>query len=120
VRIDVLRRFALGLPGMVEEPYRTGDERRAFKVKKKAVGVFRLGERSLTLYIDPRVHDEVLAENPGVVTGILWGKRILPDWVRVDLRAADDGLVKELVEEAWRLRAPEKLVAELDAADGTV
>jgi hypothetical protein len=45
----------------------------------------------------------------------VWGKKVRHDWVRVHLAAADRAQVCELLEDAWRLKAPPKVAAAFDA-----
>jgi hypothetical protein len=47
---------------------------------------------------------------------IQWGKRVVTDWVRVHLPAADRGQICELLEEGWRAKAPKRVLAAFDAS----
>lgn len=49
--------------------------------------------------------------SPGVCREFRWGKRLAA--VQVDLTAADEQLVRELLADAWEHRAPKRLVKEL-------
>src|SRR5688500_20284244 len=53
--------------------------------------------------------DEVralVAEDPKAFEVIIWGKREVSDWLRVHLPNVDAAHVKELLEDAWRAKAP--------------
>ena len=47
---------------------------------------------------------------PDVCAECFWGKRLAA--VRVDLDAADDALVSELLADAWEQKAPARLLRE--------
>jgi hypothetical protein len=52
------------------------------------------------------------AEYPGVVEELWWGKKLRG--CRIMLRGATKTMVRELLTESWRRRAPKKLLAELE------
>jgi hypothetical protein len=52
------------------------------------------------------------AEHPGQVEELWWGAR--RRGCRLALAAADQALLRELLTEAWRARAPTKLLAQFD------
>jgi hypothetical protein len=45
--------------------------------------------------------------DPNTFEEVWWGKRLAA--VRVDLRRVDAGTLRDLLEEAWELRAPSRL-----------
>ena len=51
-----------------------------------------------------------VAEDPAAFAPLLWGQRARG--LRVNLAAADDARLEELIEESWRRRAPKRLLAE--------
>ena len=53
-----------------------------------------------------------VAEDPAAFAPLLWGKRARG--LRVNLAAADDARLEELIEESWRRKAPKRLLAERD------
>ena len=55
-----------------------------------------------------------MAEDADTFEELWWGKRLAG--VRVDLGEAPADVVVELLEEAWRRRAPRRLVAAYDAS----
>jgi hypothetical protein len=81
---------------------------------------FRVGKIFATLWTDRRLnvmvdHDGILTavgEHPGACTECYWGKRLAA--VQVDLDAADDGLVAELLADAWEHKAPERLLRDAE------
>ncbi len=61
-----------------------------------------------------------MAEDPSTYEELWWGKRL--SGVRVRLSGAAPDRVAELLEEAWRRKAPKRVVAELTGGgdDGRV
>ncbi len=107
---DKLLAFALSLPGAYEDqPW--GEE--VAKVRGK-IFVF-LGEstsRRMTVKLDES-HGHALSIEGAEPTGYGLGKS---GWVTVPLRAAgvDLALLRDWIEESYRIVAPKRLVAELD------
>ena len=53
---------------------------------------------------------------PDVCSEVFWGKRLAA--VRVDLRRADAGLVRELLTDAWERKAPAAVRASAEPRRG--
>ncbi len=111
---DRLRAFALSLPEAVED-FPWGES--AIKVNGK-VFVFLgaespSGPRSATVKLDES-HGHALSIEGAEPTGYGLGRS---GWVTLPLRAPGVGLdlLRDWVEESYRIVAPRKLVAELDA-----
>ncbi|MGY1717382.1 hypothetical protein ACI78R_23195 [Geodermatophilus sp. SYSU D01106] len=74
---------------------------------------FRLGTAVLATLWAPGIlnvmvgESEARAAEGGAVSLLWWGKRLYG--VQVDLTAADEALVADLLEEAWTRRAPARL-----------
>ena len=112
MRLADARRFALSLPETTEEPHFDAG---SFRVRKKIFATIPPGGKQLRVFIEP---DEVLAliaENSTVFEPIVWGKRVVPNGVCINLGAADPAIVRELLEDAWRLRAPKRTIAAFEA-----
>jgi hypothetical protein len=100
---DRVRQLALGLPEAVELDHHG---RPSFRVDGKIFA---------TIW-DPE-HINVMLDEPGILTAVQahpeacaerwWGKRLAA--VQVELAAASDGLVAELLTDAWERRAPARL-----------
>ena len=108
----VLRRFALGYPGAYEE-FPWGE--RALKVEKKVFVFMRYGRAELSLSVKlPASHGAALMLSFAEPTGYGLGKA---GWVTVPLRAEGIRLqlLRDWIEESYRIVAPSRLVAELDA-----
>ena len=75
---------------------------------------FRLGTTVLATLWAPGIlnvmvgESEARAAEGGPCSLLWWGERL--SGVRVDLAAADAALVSDLLEEAWRRRAPARLL----------
>ncbi len=107
---ESVRAIALELPGAVEA---MAHGTHSFTVRKKLFLRLREDGETLLLRTDPYERDHLLATAPSVfhVTDEL---REHP-WVLVRLAQADPGQLRALVRDAWRRRAPRRLVDELDA-----
>jgi hypothetical protein len=100
---DDARRVALSLPEAVEQDHHG---RPSFRVAGKIFA---------TLWDED--HMNVMVDEPGILTAVeghpaicaevMWGKRLSA--VRVDLRAADEELLTELLTDAWERKAPARL-----------
>jgi hypothetical protein len=112
MRLDTARRFALSLPETTEEPH---FDLSSFRVKGKIFATVPEGGKLLHVRCDPTERLVLIAEDPDAFEEITWGKRTVDDYVRVKLPVADRRQVCELLEEAWRLRAPKRVLASYDA-----
>ncbi len=110
--IDELREFVLSFPETTEEPH---FDRSSFRVKGKILITVPPDGSHIHLVVGADELPALLAEDPAAFEEILWGKRVMTDWVRVHLDVADDDVVRELVEDAWRMKAPKRVLAAYDA-----
>jgi len=113
VRLDTARRFALSLPETTEEPH---FEKSSFRVKGKIFATVPEGGKLLHVFVGDEEVEALLAEDPVAYEEIAWGKRGRSDWIRVHLAKATADQVRELLEEAWRMKAPPKVLAVYDAS----
>jgi hypothetical protein len=107
------REFALSLPGAAEEPH---FDMSSFRVRGKIFATVPPGGELLHVFIDEAEVQASAAENPAAFEPLLWGQRIRG--LRVRLAAVPAGRVAELLEEAWRRKAPRRLIAEAGGAGG--
>jgi hypothetical protein len=103
------RQFALSLPGANEQPH---FELTSFRVSKKIFATAPPDELYLHVFVDEHEVNACVAEDPRAFEPLTWGNRV--SGVRVVLAAAAPDRVRELLAEAWRRKAPRRLVAELD------
>lgn len=115
MRLDTARRFALGLPETTEEPH---FEKSSFRVKGKIFATVPEGGKHLHVHVEPAELDGLVAASPEAFERIVWGRREVADWLRVTLAKADRDLVCDLLESAWRRKAPKRLVQAHDQRRG--
>jgi hypothetical protein len=109
VRLAEVRRVALGLPGATEEPH---FDMISFRVKGKIFATVPADEMHLHIFVDETEVQASVAEHPAVFEPLTWGAKV--SGLRVSLGDAPADRVSELIEEAWRRRAPARLISELD------
>jgi hypothetical protein len=97
------RAIALSLPGTVEAPHHA---RTSFRVAGKIYATALPDDGRLNVMVDEPEARAAVERHPDWCHELWWGKRLCG--VTVDLAAADKGGVRELLEEAWRMRAPDQ------------
>jgi hypothetical protein len=112
VRLSDARRFALSLPETTEEPHFAAA---SWRVKGKIFCTVP-DPTFLHVLVDPDERLALIEEDPAVFEEIVWGKRVVPEWVRVHLPKASTPQVKELLEDGWRRKAPKRVLAAFDAS----
>ena len=103
------RAFALSLPGVSEEPHH---DMSSFRVNGKIFATVPPGEAYLHVFVDEAETEASVAEDPTAFEPLMWGQRLRG--LRIQLAAADDARLEELIEESWRRRAPARLLAQRD------
>ena len=106
MRLDTARRFALSLPETTEEPH---FEKSSFRVKGKIFATVPAGGKHLNVNVDPDERLALVEQDPAAYAEIRWGTGPVPDWVQVVLAKADAAEVRELLEDAWRRKAPKRV-----------
>jgi hypothetical protein len=105
--LETARRLALALPGAAEEPH---FDMASFRVRGKIFATVPPGGDLLHVFVDEAEVHACVAENPAAFEPLRWEQRIRG--LRVRLAALPAGRVAELLEEAWRRKAPRRLLAE--------
>lgn len=113
MELEEARRCALSLPETTEEPH---FDKASFRVRGKIFATVPPDEQHLHVLVDEQEARAVVAEDGAAFEELWWGKRL--KGVRVSLSAAPPERVVELLEEAWRRKAPKRVVAAFDAAGG--
>lgn len=113
MRFADARKFALSLPETTEQPH---FEAASFRVGGKIFATVPPGGTQIRIFVEPAEVEALLAEDPTTYEPVIWGKRAVPGAVSVNLRTASPAHVRELLEEAWRMRAPKRAIAALEAA----
>jgi hypothetical protein len=122
---DDVRRIALGLPQVAEIEsdgfdFRVADKGFVWSYPERIPGKRRVIRTDVAVLY---VGDE--AEKQALLLGepeVFFTARGYEDWPLVMLRLAEVGVarLRELVTDAWRMRAPDEVAVELGAADGGV
>jgi hypothetical protein len=108
MKLAEVRRFALSLPEVTEEPH---FDLASFRVKGKIFATLPPEQKHLHVFVDGAVLDVLPAVEPKAYEKLFRGKRLAG--LRVTLAAAKAADVEELLRSAWRRRAPKKLAAAL-------
>ena len=106
VSVATVRTLALELPDSAEAPHH---DMTSFRVAGKIFATLPPGTGRLHVFLP---EDEVAAycvEFPEAVEELWWGRRL--QGCRLVLRHADRALVRELLTESWRRKAPKKVLA---------
>ena len=100
---DDARRVALSLPEAVEQDHHG---RPSFRVAGKIFATL-WDERHMNVMLDEPGILTAVEAHPAICAEVMWGKRLAA--VRVDLDAADEALLADLLADAWERRAPVRL-----------
>jgi hypothetical protein len=104
-----VRRLALALPETVEAPHH---DMTSFRVAGKIFATVPPRGDRVHIFVGADEVAASCAEYPDVVEELWWGKTL--SGCRVDLSRASTALLRELLTEAWRRRAPTRLLAPQD------
>jgi hypothetical protein len=115
VRLAEARKFALSLPETTEEPH---FEAGSFRVRGKIFATVPPGGKQLRIFVEQAEAEALFAEDALTFEPVVWGKRTVPGAVCVNLATASAAQVRELLEDAWRMRAPKRAITALEAARG--
>jgi hypothetical protein len=105
MRLDTARRFALSLPETTEEPH---FDMASWRVAGKIFATVPNDPKGqlVHVFVD-EAEARACAESSPSYELLWWGKKL--SGLRVRLAAADRAEVCELLEAAWRRRAPKRL-----------
>jgi hypothetical protein len=95
-----VRKHALSLSGATEEPH---FDRTSFRVNGKIFVTARPSESHIHIFVPEGVREPALAIHPEFIGKLFWGGKVVG--LRVELRKATPGTVRDLVEKAWRSKA---------------
>jgi hypothetical protein len=105
VSLEQARSLALSLPEAVEQDHHG---RPSFRVANKIFATLR-DEDHMNVMLDEGGIRTAIHSDPKTFEEVWWGKKVTA--VRVDLRRVEAATLRELLEEAWELRAPKRLLA---------
>ena len=105
MRIDAVRRFALSLPEVTEEPHFHFS---SFRIRGKIFATVPPDEKHLHIFAGDEQRDLMVATEPQAYEKLWWGKKVVG--LKVALAKAKSGDVRELLQSAWRKKAPKRLL----------
>jgi len=103
------RRLALALPEATEQPH---FDMASFRVGGKIFVTAPPDGTRLHVFVDPLEVEAFVAQDPAAFEPLHWGKQVRG--LRVTLAATPAASLAEIIEEAWRRKAPKSLVAAFD------
>ena len=106
MNVEQVRRIALALPSVSEEPH---FEYVSFRIGGKIFATLPPDGQHLHVFVDEEQRQVALALEPDVTERLHWGKRVVG--LRLRLAPAKPLLVKRLLEQAWSRKAPKRLLA---------
>ncbi|MFI7423259.1 MmcQ/YjbR family DNA-binding protein [Nonomuraea sp. NPDC049684] len=117
ITLDDLRRFATALPEVEEF---THFRLPGFKVKGRPFAGMEKGDATAVFSVSQEEAATAVTADPAVYSEV-WRTAATKIWVglRVDLAAVPPERIQQLVEHAWRNKAPKSVVAAYDAARTT-
>lgn len=100
-----VRRLALALSEATEQPHH---DMTSFRVRGKIFATMPPEGGRLHVFLSEPEVASYCAEFPAVVEELWWGKKL--SGCRIILRTANRALVRELLAESWRRKAPKSLL----------
>jgi hypothetical protein len=105
VSAAVVRKLALSFPEAAEQPHH---DMTSFRVRGKIFATMPPDGGRLQVFLPEDDVASYCAEFPSAVEELWWGKKL--SGCRVLLRHADRALVREMLAESWRRKAPKGLL----------
>jgi len=113
VNIAQVRRFALSLPEVTEEPH---FEYSSFRIRGKIFATVPPDGKHLHLFVSEDEREIAIALEPKFLEELHWGARVVG--LRVSLPKAKPKVVTRLLEQAWARKAPKRLRSAIAVAAG--
>jgi hypothetical protein len=108
---DQVRQFALTLPGVLEGRAYGGP---SLHVGRKFMGRLREDGETLVLKIDPAKRARLMEREPDA---FFLTEHYRPHpYVLIDLLAVNPSTLRKLIEEAWRMVAPKRMISAYDTS----
>ena len=104
--LNAVRALATSLPEVTEEPH---FNYLSFRVSGKIFVTVPPDELHAHVFVSEEHREQALAMHPEFVEKLLWGGKVVG--LRVALAGAEPLVVAELVRQAWRNKAPRRVVA---------
>jgi len=106
MRLADLRRIAMALPEVTEEPH---FDRISYRVRGKIFATVAPDAASVNVFVDEAEAKAASAASPDAVSKLYWGKR--RQGVTVELSDIRTPAMRQLLAEAWRQHAPASLAS---------
>jgi len=110
MNIDPVRRHALSLPEVTEEPHHHFS---SFRVGGKIFVTVPPDEKYVHLFVTEEQREIALSLDPEFLEKLQWGGKVVG--LRVALPNAKPAVVKRLISQAWAYKAPKALAARVAA-----
>ncbi|RLP94882.1 hypothetical protein EAD89_02685 [Micromonospora sp. BL4] len=110
IRLADLRSYAMALPEVVEKPH---FRLPGFRVADKLLAHLERGDAHAIVCVGQAEASTVAEDQPDIYEEVWRNGRIFVG-LRVDLSKVTEERMRELIEHAWRNRAPKRLVAAHD------
>lgn len=105
MKLATVRRHALSLPEATEEPH---FHLTSFRVRGRIFATADPGGAFLHVFVSEQDRELALAVHPEFLEKLLWGRSV--KGLRALLTKADAAVVKDLLNKAWRHKAPKALL----------
>ena len=115
IRLADIRDYAMALPDVVEKPH---FRLPGFRVADRLLAHLERGDAHAIVCVGQAEAKTAAADEPDVYEEVWRSGRIFVG-LRVDLAKVTEKRMRELIEHAWRNRAPKRLVAEYDGRSAT-
>ncbi len=104
MKLAEVRRFALRLPEVTEEPHHHYS---SFRVRGKIFVTVPPDCEYIHVFVNEVFREQALALHPNFIEKLLWGGKVRG--IRIQLTAATPDAVKHLIRAAWANKAPPSL-----------
>jgi hypothetical protein len=106
MKLALVRRYAMALPEVTEEPHH---EAVSFRVRGKIFVTVPPKGGYIHVFLNEQAREQALALYPSLVEKLFWGGKV---WgIRIVLDAATPSVVKGFIQAAWATKAPKQLAA---------
>jgi hypothetical protein len=104
MKYATVRKFALSLPEVSEEPHHNFN---SFRVRGKIFVTVPPGEAHIHLFVSEQQREQALVLHADFAEKLLWGGKVVG--IRIALASANSAAIKRIVHSAWRNKAPVSL-----------
>ena len=110
MQISQLRRYAMSLPEVTEEPH---FQYNSFRVRGKIFVTVPPDEEYVHIFVPEQQRELALALDSDFLEKLFWGDKVVG--LRATLGTAEPGVIKQLVSQAWASKAPKGLLGNYGA-----